>query len=58
MHMHPVYFYLTLKSGQSQGDEDIIDAFQRRLLRTYVLNVKWSKKVRSEDIYILTCVSK
>ena len=42
----------------TKGDEDIIDAFQRRLLRTYVLNVKWPKKVRSEDIYILTGVSK
>ena len=28
-----------------------INAFQRRLLRTYVLNVKWPNIVKNEDVY-------
>ena len=28
-----------------------INAFQRRLFRTYVLNVKWPNAVKKEDIY-------
>ena len=34
--------------------EQSIDAFQRRLLRSYVLNVRYPRIVKNEDIYNLT----
>ena len=35
-----------------------INTFQRRLLRTYVLNVKWSNIVKNEDVYRKTAATK
>ena len=35
----------------NECDEVSIDAFQRRLLKRYVLNIKWPRKIRMEDIY-------
>ena len=34
-----------------------INAFQRRLLRTYVLNVKWPNIVKNEDVYRKTAAT-
>ena len=34
-----------------------INAFQRRLLRTYVLNVKWPNIVKNEDVYRKTAAA-
>ena len=34
-----------------------INAFQRRLLRTYVLNVKWANIVKNEDVYRKTAAT-
>ena len=31
-----------------------MNSFHRRILRTYVLNVKWPTIVKNEDVYILT----
>lgn len=34
--------------------ETSIDAFQRRLLRSTVLNIRWPRKMRNEDVYRIT----
>ena len=34
-----------------QADEASIDAFQRQILKCYVLNIKWPQKIRTIDIY-------
>ena len=38
----------TITSSQA---ENTINAFQQRLIRTYVLNVKWPNTVRNEEVY-------
>jgi len=35
-----------------------IDAFQRRLLKTYVLNVKWPETMKNESVYEKTKTGK
>ena len=40
----------TLTKGLCQK----IDSFQRRILRTHVLNVRWPKVIKNEDVYRLT----
>ena len=31
--------------------EKRIDSFHRRLLRSYVLNIKWTNVIKNEDVY-------
>lgn len=38
----------------SQSDEKAIDSFQRRILRSCVLNIRWPTIVKNEDVYTLT----
>ena len=34
--------------------EKRIDSFHRRLLRSYVLNIKWPKVIKNEDVHKIT----
>ena len=35
----------------TKTQETKIDAFQRRLIRSNVLNIRWPQKIRNEDVY-------
>ena len=37
--------------GVTKTQENAIDAFHRRLLRTAVLNIKWPKKMSNNEVY-------
>ena len=46
-----IFLYNSELWGLTRTQENAIDAFHRRLLRTAVLNVKWPKKMSNNEVY-------
>ena len=51
-YIQPVFLYNCETWTLTKLENEKIDTFQRRLIRKYILNIKWPKTITNEKIYI------
>ena len=55
-YVEPIFLYNSELWTTTSTIERDIDSFQRRLIRSYVLNITWPKIVKNDDLYEITKV--
>ena len=50
-YIQPVFLYNCETWTLTKLENEITDTFQRRLIRKYILNIKWPKTITNEKVY-------
>ena len=57
-YIQSIFLYNAETWTLKKADNDSIDSFQRRLIRTFILNVKWPKIATNKEVYERTKIKK